>query len=122
RAAAPAHTSLGGEHTGHEATPAASILPPSRYSRDQTMSALAELHRVASERHPAVSSRQAEPLLHQAVRDNPNDAKAWFHLGELCQRQGKSDEASACFGNVVRMRPDWADAWYNFGVVTSELG
>jgi tetratricopeptide (TPR) repeat protein len=42
----------------------------------------------------------------EVLRKNPQDARAWWELGNLYYRVGRKDYALKCFEAVVKLRPN----------------
>lgn len=57
----------------------------------------------------------AEKALREALSVNPRNAEAADTLGDLLFRQGRLDEAEACFRNNAALHPDSARAHSNLG-------
>lgn len=55
----------------------------------------------------------AESGLTHRLRQNPRDEAAWFVLANLHQEAGKLEQAEAAYQEVIRLRPDHADALNN---------
>ena len=62
----------------------------------------------------------AKPILDQAVKDNPNDAHAWYNLGLLYKNSGDAQQAIVAFRQVTELDPNDADAWYFLGSVNAQ--
>jgi tetratricopeptide (TPR) repeat protein len=62
-------------------------------------------------------SAEAIPLLVAATRQDPKDARLRFELGSAYAVSGKLALAEQAYREVVRLRPDFADAHHNLGVV-----
>lgn len=61
--------------------------------------------------------QHAADLYEALVRDVPDDADAWFHLGNARFRLQRQDDAVAAYEQAIRIRPGDARALYNLGVV-----
>jgi tetratricopeptide (TPR) repeat protein len=61
--------------------------------------------------------RTAAELYESVVAATPDDADAWYRLGNARFRLQKLDEASAAYERSIKLRPDHAQALYNLGVV-----
>ena len=59
-------------------------------------------------------------LLQQAIRINPQDAKAHYNMGNLCKLLGQLDKAKDCYHQAVALQADNAEAHYNLGVILME--
>lgn len=58
----------------------------------------------------------------EALRLNPNNARARNRLGEKLVAQGKMEEALAMFQRAVKIRPDFGEAYNNLGKVYAHQG
>jgi Flp pilus assembly protein TadD len=56
------------------------------------------------------------------VKDRPEDARAWYHLGTAFNKLDKADEAVRAFRQVVKIEPDSARAYYFLGVSYDKKG
>ena len=52
----------------------------------------------------------------EAVRQNPNDAKAHYNLGNAYVRSGQHQDAIASFKESIRINPNLAEVHYNLGL------
>ncbi len=52
----------------------------------------------------------------------PDDAEAHYNLGDTCKRQGRLDEAEACYRRVLQIEPDLIGAHINLGILLNDLG
>ncbi len=68
---------------------------------------------VSAEREGSYEQAQAEYRL--ALRDNPNDSRAWVNLGRLYARAGQQSSAVACWRKAVEVNPGDAHAWNLLG-------
>ena len=59
---------------------------------------------------------------YQAVRDNPNDAYAYYHLGVALSQQGYVAEAIAAYHQALRLDPTLAEAHNQLGVALYQQG
>jgi tetratricopeptide (TPR) repeat protein len=64
---------------------------------------------------------KAAEAFHQAIRQNPNDAKAYMNLGLTYGKMGRHREASEAFQQAIRLKPDYAQAYNNLGVAYLKL-
>jgi tetratricopeptide (TPR) repeat protein len=62
-------------------------------------------------------SEATEAALDAALQLNPNNPEALNQLGMLLRRNGKFLEAEAAYLKAVTVRPDYALAHYNLGVL-----
>jgi tetratricopeptide (TPR) repeat protein len=73
-----------------------------------------------------VASYAGEPVLlehyRQAVRKNPDDARAYFDLGNVYGRSGKWEEAREAWQQAIRIDPDFVEAHSNLGLAYYLLG
>lgn len=58
----------------------------------------------------------------EAIRINPNYAKAWNMKGMALAALGKHNEALNCFNKATELVPSYSDAWYNKATSLRELG
>jgi len=59
----------------------------------------------------------AEKVLSAATRDSRTAAAAYFYLGRIANRQGQYPEALRDLDRAVRLRPDYADALAEVGII-----
>ncbi|MBV9124238.1 MAG: tetratricopeptide repeat protein, partial [Planctomycetes bacterium] len=76
----------------------------------------------ARNHHHAGDLRTAERLYRQVLDHEPGRADVWCLLGELCQAQGRREEAAACYQNSLRLQPQNPGAHNNRGIVLLEQG
>ncbi|MBN1816039.1 MAG: DUF5107 domain-containing protein [Sedimentisphaerales bacterium] len=62
------------------------------------------------------SRPQAVPVLRYAVAQNPKDAYAHLHLGNLYANLGRLDEALVCWRQAARLNPAQSIPWRNLGL------
>jgi tetratricopeptide (TPR) repeat protein len=65
---------------------------------------------------------EAQALLEAAVRENRLDASAWSYLGLARQRQRLYGPAVDAYKEAVRLEPRMANARFNLGVASLQLG
>jgi len=65
--------------------------------------------------------RLAAKMFDELIKLIPNPLH-WISLGEALGKMRKCDEARAAFESALRMDPNFADAWYNMGVMYEESG
>ena len=58
----------------------------------------------------------------EALRINPDDAKAHYNLGIALGQAGRVQEATEQWEQALRINPDDAEAHYNLGVALSQAG
>jgi len=58
----------------------------------------------------------------QAIRLDPNYAKAYYNIGVALYDLKRYEEALAAFEQAIRLDPDYADAYNNKGVALDNLG
>ena len=58
----------------------------------------------------------------QAIRINPDFAKAHYNLGHAYERSGMDTEAIESYRQAIRINPDDADAHYNLGIAYVNSG
>lgn len=61
--------------------------------------------------------RQAADLYESVVVATPEDADAWYRLGNARFRLARLDDAGLAYEHAIKLRPDHAQALYNLGVV-----
>ncbi|NIQ00598.1 MAG: tetratricopeptide repeat protein, partial [Nitrospinaceae bacterium] len=52
-----------------------------------------------------------------AVKNHPEDDRAYLRLGEACFHEGKNEEALEAFQTAVRLRPENAEAHFALGKI-----
>src|SRR5437870_2303132 len=65
---------------------------------------------------------EAGALLERALEARPDDARAWYRLGNVRMEQGRDAQAAACFERAVKLDPTHAKSWNNLGAVRQRLG
>jgi tetratricopeptide (TPR) repeat protein len=65
---------------------------------------------------------EAIATCHQAVRDNPNDAHAYYRLGVALNQQGYVAEAIAAYHQALRIDPALAEAHNQLGLALYQQG
>jgi tetratricopeptide (TPR) repeat protein/post-segregation antitoxin (ccd killing protein) len=58
---------------------------------------------------------QAEQVLRQLLRVNPEHVHGWCLLGIVCRARGEMNEAAASYQEALRLSPDFAQAHSNLG-------
>lgn len=61
--------------------------------------------------------RRAADLYESVVSVAPDDADAWFRLGNARFRLQRLDDAGVAYERAIKLKPDDAQALYNLGVV-----
>lgn len=61
--------------------------------------------------------QQAEAAFCQAIRLNPNYAKAYNNLGLILQKTNRFDKAEACLLRAIELAPDSPDTYNNLSLV-----
>ena len=64
--------------------------------------------------------KEAEKMLHDAIRLNPNDVLAYINLGNLSDELEKKDEAAKYYEKAIALEPGNVRAHYNLGLLFSE--
>jgi Flp pilus assembly protein TadD len=54
--------------------------------------------------------QEAMEHFEQALRINPDDAKAYYNLGVVLAQAGRISEAIAHYDQALRLKPDFAEA------------
>lgn len=78
---------------------------------------LYELRREAQLAYAGSEDARAEKLLLGLVRAVPNDAEAWFYLGNLYARSKRPEEAINAYQKTLMLDRRDPRAWHNMGVV-----
>ena len=52
----------------------------------------------------------------------PDDANAWYNMGNAYAEKGEYDEAISCYRKAVEIKPDKHEAWNNMGNAYAEKG
>ena len=60
--------------------------------------------------------------LRQLVRQNPRNPRAHYDLGVTYRICNQLPEAIACFERAITLKPDYANAYYNLGIVLEHQG
>ena len=60
-------------------------------------------------------NREAAAAYEEAVRRNPEHARAWCGLGAARRRLADMDAAREAYEEALRLDPDYAEAWSNLG-------
>jgi len=56
------------------------------------------------------------------IKENPNDADAWYHLADLYDRNGQYEQSIEAFKKVVELEPDRGYAYFKMGTAYNRLG
>lgn len=78
---------------------------------------LYQMRRDAQMAYADEQNDRAEKLLLGVTRAVPNDAEAWFYLGNLYARTERPDEAVQAYQKALMLNGADAKAWHNLGVV-----
>lgn len=78
---------------------------------------LYDLRRDAQLAYTGGEDQRAEKLLIGLTRAVPNDAEAWFYLGNLYARTNRPDLATHAYQKSLMLNGGDARAWHNIGVV-----
>lgn len=78
---------------------------------------VAQEERDASQAYASGDMRHAADLYAAIVKQVPDDADAWFRLGNARFRLQQPEEAVAAYERAIQIKPDHARALYNLGVV-----
>ncbi|QWT21892.1 tetratricopeptide repeat protein [Bacillus sp. NP157] len=71
----------------------------------------------AGQAYAAGDIRHAADLYQAVVDAQPGDADAWFRLGNARFRLQQQDDAVQAYDRAIHLRPEFAEAQYNLGVV-----
>ena len=72
---------------------------------------------VAVQHHRRGRLPQAEQFYRQILQVDPRHARALHFLGLIAHQVGRADLAIEFIGQAVRLRPDYAEAHSNLGMV-----
>ena len=59
---------------------------------------------------------QARETLLRCTELAPQDGRAWFNLGYVCERLERTEEAERCFRQATQESPELDRAWYGLGL------
>jgi tetratricopeptide (TPR) repeat protein len=76
-----------------------------------------KMQREAQAAFDSGENARAEILYKGLLRANPNDAEAWFRLGNLYARTDNADQAVDAYLRCLSINGNDARAWHNLGVV-----
>lgn len=68
------------------------------------------------------SSQSAEFCFLKAIELKPNDWHVTYKIAQACSHAGKLEQSIKHYRKVLAAMPDMAHAWYELGVVQSDLG
>ena len=66
--------------------------------------------------------RDGATLYTHAIRVTKQNWLAWNNLGMQYLNGARLERALECFGEAVKIKPNYADGWYNLGVAQERLG
>ncbi len=66
--------------------------------------------------------KAAIEALQRLVGGNRQRHDAWYLLGELLSEDARPAEAAKAFAEALRIKPDWLDAQFNFGLLAWRAG
>jgi Flp pilus assembly protein TadD len=75
------------------------------------------MRREAQVAYAGNQDERAEKLLLGLTRSAPNDAEAWFYLGNLYARSSRPDKAADAYQKALMLGGGDAKTWHNIGVV-----
>jgi len=78
---------------------------------------LYQMRRDAQLAYSGEQDERAERLLLGVTRAVPNDAEAWFYLGNLYARTERPEQATQAYQKALMLNGSDARAWHNLGVV-----
>lgn len=87
-------------------------LPPQDHAADA-----AQQEQAANRAYASGDIRHAAGLYESVVAAVPDDADAWYRLGNARFRLQKLDDAGLAYERAIKIQPDHAQALYNLGVV-----
>jgi glycosyltransferase involved in cell wall biosynthesis len=56
-------------------------------------------------------------MMKSYLEENPHDAYVLTHLGDLCGKLGRDDEAEAYLNKSLKLNPDWPETQYSLGLI-----
>ncbi len=68
------------------------------------------------------NTSEAESIFKLALSINPKDSEILFNLGNLYNAENKLEEARNKYLEAIQLRPGFAEAHYNLGLIFSKLG
>ncbi|HEY3790460.1 MAG TPA: tetratricopeptide repeat protein [Bradyrhizobium sp.] len=80
------------------------------------------LYMRAVSEHRSGNSEAAVGLLRQGLRVDPQSAMARYALGITLSALRRTDEALACYDDLIALKPDFVDAHIKRGLLLSKLG
>lgn len=78
---------------------------------------LLDLRREAASLYQDKEYAAAMPLYLQLVERVPNDAVAWFRVGNIHARQNQPEKAIEAYQRAVLLDPTLSRAWHNIGII-----
>ena len=66
--------------------------------------------------------KEAEVLLHKAIKIKPDNAAAYFNLGIILKNLGRLEEAELAYLKALDIKHDYAEVHSNLGIVSRWLG
>ncbi|OGB27464.1 MAG: hypothetical protein A3I66_06150 [Burkholderiales bacterium RIFCSPLOWO2_02_FULL_57_36] len=78
---------------------------------------LYDMRRDAQVAYAGGQDERAEKLLIGLTRAVPNDAEAWFYLGNLYARTNRPEQATEAYQKSLMLNSGDVRAWHNIGVV-----
>ena len=65
---------------------------------------------------------QAAASFQQVIAAKPQDPEAYYNLGTLYLRKNSLAEARRYLEQTLKLRPDYAEAWNNLGMIAGQEG
>ncbi len=65
---------------------------------------------------------EAQRLLEELSRRNPQDDVVLYYLGRICQERRQVDQALPLFEKVYNLNPNFSEIYYNLGTLYGEKG
>src|SRR5437867_4103863 len=94
----------------------------SRPAGDGFMATIAEAVALGLKYHQSGDLNQAEQIYRQILQADPANPDVLRLLAAVSHGRGRLDEAVAGYEHAVRLRPNFADAWYELGNSLREQG
>src|SRR5437868_319476 len=90
--------------------------------RSPRLSTSAELFERAWQYHQANLLSEAEQLYRQGLHYDPRNVDGWCLLAEVCQTQGRLEEAAACYQQALEIQPHRLDLINQLGNIGTQFG
>lgn len=92
--------------------------PASKHSSFYANESLSELNKKAYNAFENAMLERAEPMYREIVNRQPENADAYFMLGNIYLRMGHLNAAVSHYRNSIQLDPDQSRTWYNLYLAT----